>query len=90
MRPSQTGEVEKHGLRILDLGAADRNRRRRGHIMGRIDHKGWNLSARMRAAGLNLQGRLPGLEDRNVDGVLHLFDPECGRHLNGACVGASA
>ena len=54
--------------------------------MRRIDHEGRHESARMRAGGRNFQGRFPGLEDRNYDVVLHLLDPECGRHLNRTCV----
>ena len=40
----------------------------------------------MRGWGRNFQWRLPRLEDRNFDFMLHLLDPERGRHLDRICV----
>lgn len=40
----------------------------------------------MRGGGRNFQRRLSRLEDWNVDLVLHLLDPERGRHLDRICV----
>lgn len=86
MRPAQTGEVEDDQLRVLDLGGGDGDRLGCGDRMRRLDHEGRYLGARMRGGGRNMQGRFPGRPDWNYDLVLHLLDPEGGRHLDRICV----
>ena len=53
--------------------------------MRRNNDEGRHLSAWMRGRGRDFQGN-SGLVFRNDDLVLHLFNPECGRHLGRICV----
>ena len=87
MWPGQTRKVEEDRLGVLDLGRGDGEGLGRCDRVRRNDYEDRYRSAWMRGRGGDLQGEILGFVLRNDNLVLHLFDPECGRHLHCVRVG---
>lgn len=88
MRPGQSGEIQKHHLRILDLIRSDRDGRGRGNGARGVDEKSRHDGARVGQRGGDLKGWVSDFVHGDDELVLDLLDPEGGGHLGGVGVGA--